>query len=345
MSLINTRLQNMRAAGNLDKNETRPSRYGAFDAFAQMTDQPGSIITKELKDKFAISIGNTFQTPVIDYDGGISIGSTRSVTIADSENTSQLVTISATTYAFGFTIVPAVYMNNEIGQQADFERKMLKYIYALAVALDTAAVAKLSADKSQIFADALGYTVTSNVIQIPLAAREQALSDITPIMSANDYFGNLHIIGNGGVEALTLKLKQSGIWNDVNLQMEFLDKILHFSTRIANEVADYGNFYAVTEGNLGILSRVERESLLGTKTADGHQWSVENLPVVGIPVGTYFYESVGDFNAIAGAASADLTRARKEHYGFAVDIAFVTAYNSAIASKANPIAKVALLKA
>ena len=56
-----------------------------------------------------------------------------------------------------------------------------------------------------------------------------------------------------------------------------------------------------------------------------------------MPVGTYFYDSVGDYNAIAGAATADMTRTRKEHYGFAVDVAFLTAYNSSPTTLASPI--------
>ena len=49
------------------------------------------------------------------------------------------------------------------------------------------------------------------------------------------------------------------------------------------------------------------------------------------------YDSVGDFSAIAGAATADMKRTRKEHYGFAVDVAFITAYNSDPATLPSPI--------
>ena len=61
--------------------------------------------------------------------------------------------------------------------------------------------------------------------------------------------------------------------------------------------------------------------------------------MLNIPVGTYYYESVGDYHAIAGDASADMTRNLKQHYGFAVDIAVVTAYNSAPSTLASPIIK------
>ena len=56
-----------------------------------------------------------------------------------------------------------------------------------------------------------------------------------------------------------------------------------------------------------------------------------------MPVGTYFYDSVGDYSAIGGEATADMKRTRKEHYGFAVDVAFITAYNSDPATLPSPI--------
>ena len=67
------------------------------------------------------------------------------------------------------------------------------------------------------------------------------------------------------------------------------------------------------------------------------------MPYIDVPVGLHYYEAVGDQSAIAGDATADLTCAKKEYYGFSVDVAFVVAYNSDLDTKANPIilAKVA----
>ncbi len=345
MSLINTRIQNVRAQGNLDKNELRPSRYGGLDLFMLQSDDPAGILTPELKAAATTSIGNVLQTPVIDFDGSISIGNARTVTIADSENTSQMQTISFATYAFGFTIVPAMFMNNEISIQRDFERKFNKYLYKLGQVLDSAAIAALSAAKTQVFADLLSYTETGNVVQVPWTLRENAIGDINPMMAANDHFSQIHLLGNAGIESIIMKLTERDIYNSENKTLEFSDKILHFSTRIANDTDEYANGYAVQAGSVGILTRFERESLLGTKMADGTEWGIDTLPLLNFPVGTYFYESKGDFNTIGGAATADLTRARKEHYGFAVDIAFITTYNSDPTTIASPIMKVAVLKA
>lgn len=342
MSLINTRIQNIRAKSNLDKNEIRPSRYGALDMFMRQTDEPGSIITPELKQKAENSIGNTLETPVIDFDAGVTIGNVRNAVIADDENTSQMFAITFATFSWGFTLVPALFMNNEISLQADFERKFNKYLYKFAETLDAAAVASLEAAKTQVFNDSLNYTVTANELVSSFAERENIIGDINPIMAANDHFGLIHICGNAGVESIVQKLAQKDIFNSENKTLEYSDKMLHFTTRIPNDAGEYANMYAVQEGSVGILTRFERESILGTKMADGTEWSIDTLPMLNMPVGTYFYESRGDQSAIAGASTADLTRGYKQHHGFAADVAFLTPYNSSPATIANPIVKAAV---
>lgn len=328
MSLVLTRIQNIRANSNLDKFEYRPSRYGALNAFMVQSEDPTGILTEELKQKARTSIGNTLETPVIDYDADITIGSTRTLTIADSENTSKMVQITFATYAWGFTIAPAMYMNNEIGIQKDFETKMMKYIYAFAKKLDEAALAQLAASKTQILKNKLLYDFSSNAINAKWTERENVFGDLEVMMGANDFYGQLHIVGDPGVESIMRKLQQHGLYNDVNKQNEFGTKVVHLTNNIAAAGGKYAQGYAVNAGSLGMLTRFERDCLLGTVSGDGHEWGIATLPLLNMPVGTYFYDSVGDYNAIAGAATADMTRTRKEHYGFAVDVAFLTAYNS-----------------
>lgn len=337
MSLVLTRIQNIRANSNLDKFEYRPSRYGALNAFMVQSEDPTGILTEELKQKARTSIGNTLETPVIDYDADITIGSTRTLAIADSENTSKMVQITFATYAWGFTIAPAMYMNNEIGIQKDFETKMMKYIYAFAKKLDEAALAALAANKTQILKNPLLYDWSANAINAKWTERENVFGDLEVMMGANDFYGQLHLVGDPGVESIMRKLQQHGLYNDVNKQNEFGTKIVHLTNNIAAAEGKYAQGYAVNAGSLGMLTRFERDCLLGTVSGDGHEWGIATLPLLNMPVGTYFYDSVGDYNTIAGAATADMTRTRKEHYGFAVDVAFLTAYNSAPSTLASPI--------
>ena len=339
MSLVATRLQNWRINNpELDRNMTRPSEYGALDFFIQQTDAPNSIISSELRDRAFASIGNTVQVPVINYDGDVTVSNTRSCVIADDENTSALYTVVWTTYAVGFTMVPTLYMNNEINYQHDFERKMEKVCRALAASLDTAAVTALSAAKTQVFGDLLQYSQTGNVVQVPWQMATEILGDFNPMMRANDFPETIHLIGNAGMDSLIRKLAQHDIYNDVNKRLEYDNKIIHYSNRVANESGVYATTFAVADGNVGVLTRVDREALRRAR-ANFHEWDVVRLPFIDLPVGSHYYTAVGDQSAIAGDASADMTCNVKEYFGFSVDVAFIVAYNSAPSTVSSPIIK------
>lgn len=337
MSLVLTRIQNTLAKSKMDKYEYRASRYGALDAFMVQSNDPTGILTPELKEKARTSIGTVLQTPVIDYDAGITIGNTRTLTIQDSENTSRFIDITFATYAWGFTITPAMYMNNEIDIQRDFDTKMMKYIYKFAQKLDEAALAALAASKTSVMKNKLLYDFSSGALNAKWSERENVFGDLEVMMGANDFYGQLHIVGDPGVESIMRKLQQHGLYNDVNKQNEFGNKVVHLTNNLAAAGGKYAQGYAVNAGSLGMLTRFERDCLLGTVSGDGHEWGIATLPLLNMPVGTYFYDSVGNYSDIAGEATADMVRTRKEHYGFAVDVAFITAYNSAPDTNPSPV--------
>lgn len=339
MSLVATRLQNWRVENpEFDRNMTRPCEYGALDFFIEQTNAPTSIISQNLRDRAFASIGNTVQIPVINYDGDVQVYNVRSCVIPDDENTSALYTIVWATYAVGFTMTPAAYMNNEITYEHDFFRKLEKITRALADTLDKGAIAALEANKTQVFKDLLNYTKQGNVIEVPTQMATEILGDINPIMRANCYPEMIHIIGNAGVDSLVRKLAQHGVYNDVNKRMEYDNKVFHYTNNVLNESSKNGTFFAVADGNVGVLTRVDREALRGTK-ANFHEWDVVRLPLIDLPVGSHYYTAVGDQSSIMGAATEDLTCAVKEYFGFSVDVAFLVAYNSDAATVANPIIK------
>lgn len=339
MSLVATRLQNWRIENpELDKNMFRPCEYGALDFFVEQTDAPNSIISPNLRERAFASMGNTVQVPVLNYDGDVTVSNVRSCTIADDENTSALYTVVWKTYSVGFTMVPTLYMNNEISYEHDFNRKMEKICRALANALDTDAVAALEAAKTQVFKDLLQYQQSSNVIEVPKQMATEILGDINPIMRANCYPEMIHVIGNAGVDSLIRKLAQHGIYNDVNKRMEYDNKIIHYTNNVLNGQGKNGTFFAVADGNVGILTRVDREALRRA-SANFHEWDVVRLPYIDLPVGSHYYTAVGDQSTIAGDASADMVCNVKEYFGFSVDVAYIVAYNSDVENVANPIVK------
>lgn len=339
MSLVATRLQNWRVENpEFDRNMTRPCEYGALDFFIEQTDARNSILSPYLRERAFASMGNTVQIPVINYDGNVEVSNVRTCVIEDNENTSALYTVVFATYAVGFTMVPAAYMNNEISYNHDFIRKIEKVTRALANKLDTDAVAALEANKTQVFKDKLQYTVTGNTVEVPTVMATEILGDINPLMRANCFPEQIHIIGNAGVDSLVRKLAQHGVYNDVNKRMEYDNKVLHYTNNVQNEAGKNGTFYAVADGNVGVLTRVDREALRRARS-NGHEWDVVRLPFINLPVGSHYYTAVGDQSAIMGDATADLTCAVKEYFGFSVDVAFIVAYNSDPTQIANPIIK------
>ena len=339
MSLIATRIQNWRVeTPEFDKNMTRPSEYGALDFFVNQTDSGRSFVTPELKQKAMASIGTNIEIPAINFDGDVTVANVRTCTIADNENTSVLVPVTFATYSVGFTMVPAMYMNNDISYQHDFRRKMEKVVRALADKLDQDAVAALEARKTQVFKDLLIYEQSANTVEVPWDLRNEILGDLAPIMRANDYRGQLHVIGNAGIDSHVGKLAQHGLYNDVNKQLEYAGKVFHYTNNVTNGADIYASAIVAEDGQVGILTRAHRENRLRTKAND-HEWDIVRLPILELPVDTHFYTAVGDQSAVAGESTSDMTCNVKEHYSFAVDVAYMVAFNSAPATIAEPILK------
>lgn len=338
MSLAATKVQNVRAKNpELDKNEHRLSEYGALDFFVQQS-MSNPLLTRETKEQAIKGAGKVIETPAIKYDGSVTVATSRTCTIADDENESVLVPYTWKTYQVGFTMVPAQYSNNDIDYEKDFTAKLKKVARALGAKMDEDAIAQLEANKTQVYADTLLYGNTANVLQVPFASREEILSDVEPMMEANDFYEGIHIIGNAGIKSLLNKLDEKGTFQAVDKTLEYANKKFHFSNRLANEEGKYATFYAVEDGNVDMLFRYDREAVRGS-SANGHEWDIVNMPYLDIPVGLHYYTEVGDQSAIAGTATADLVCGIKEFYGFSVDVAYVVAYNSSLSTRANPIMK------
>ena len=81
---------------------------------------------------------------------------------------------------------------------------------------------------------------------------------------------------------------------------------------------------------------------MGHSTADGHIWDIENLPMLNMPFGTYYYEGAYDATAVGGASTAHLTATKGQWFAFHSAFAFMRAYNSDRATIPGSILKVAL---
>ena len=339
-------LQNLRERDlAMSKNSLRMGEYGALELFVEQSRIAGGIINPELRDRVFRSIGRTVQIPVFDPNGNIAVTTSRSCTVSDAENTSKLYTVTFANVSSGFTMVPNLYHNNEFSYEDDWIMKYRTMEDKLGDALDVLAVTALGTAQTQVFAQELGYTITGNSVQVPYTKRVNIFGDVKGMMRANrDRADGLHIVGNAGCEAVVRNLQIFGAQNAQNLNNEFAGCRLHYTNNVANaeDIADpatsfSGAFYAVAPGMVGFLSRVSRPELNNTRTRIGHEWGTEVLPGLGLEFGFHYYESVGDMSSIASTASADMTCDKKEHFGFSLDVAFITAYNASISTIANPI--------
>ena len=344
MSIATTILQNMRDRDlAMSKNSLRIGSYGALEMFLDESRAEGGIITPTLREKAWLSAGRTLQIPVWDPNGNIAVTTSRSCTISDAENISKLYTVTFANVSSGFTMVPNLYDNNEFSYEDDWIMKYRTMEDKLGDALDVLAITALGTAQTQVFAQQLGYTVTGNSVQVPYAKRVNIFGDVKGMMRANRYRGDrMHIVGNAGCEAVVRNLQIFGGQNAQNLDREFAGNILHYTNNVANAEQSGGTtfsgaFYAVAPGMVGFLSRPSRAERNNTKTRVGHEWGTEVLPGLGMEFGFHYYESVGDMSSIASTASADMVCDKKEHFGFSLDVAFITAYNASISTIANPI--------
>ena len=329
------------------KNSLRIGEYGAFELYREQSNDPNGIITPAAKEEaWNRSQGRVMQMTVLDPNTNIVVSNSRSCVITDAENTSKQVTVNFVYVGFGFTMVPTLYHNNQIGYQQDFSVKYHTGEDAMLNALDQLCIANLALGQSQVFAQDLGYTITGNAVQVPYTKRTNIFGDLKAMMRANKFrTDELHIVGNAGCEAILRNLGIFGANNAQNLDAERRGNRLHYTNNVANAAQSGGTTYsgacyAVAPGMVGMLTRASRAELYGIKSIVGHEWDTVMLPGLGIEAGYHYYQSVGDMSSIAGAASADMVCDMKEYFGFGVEVALLTAYNAAIATYANPIIKV-----
>ena len=346
--ILATRLLNFIERSNLDKHEARPSKYGALKAFQNDTARMGGIVTQGLQARALAAIGSTLQTPVINYDGTIAIRSTRPVVIPMSESNSALVTISFTTFAFGIREYPALYVNNYLTAQEDFNNKFQQRLNALGNATDIACLAAMEASKTQVLSDTLGgrYALVGNVVEAPQAEKDFFVGDIDLLQNGNDFYGGQIIVGNNSLHSLVRnRLIEQGKFNERDKSYQYNNKEWYFTNRLANAGTHTATGFAVEPGSLGFLYQFEPDALLETKTSN-HKWDKGLLPMLDLPVSLYEYDGVEDATAagsnVAGAAGVALERTSYKAYDFAGIFAFITAYNSSSGTRPSAVMKVAL---
>lgn len=349
MSLVQTLMQPLRAeykADTLDKNEIRPSMYGAWDFFQKQSKLAGGLFTDQVKKFIDESAGQNVDIPVLNAPD-VTISNVRSCTIAADTETSALVRLTFVTYQFGFTMVPSRFKNNDIGYQQLFNQKLKAYLLKLADTLDTAAVNTLNINRNTYFPAAITkyYANVANALQVPLEARDDFFNQLEAIFREMDYYEMINIIGSTSLLPIINRLKAQGAGNMINQSFQFNPYRWHTTNRLLNGAGVGATVFGVPDGYVATRNRNMPDniagSIIGPEDAPMNQWGLAQMPIVNLEMGTYYTRSCADNSTLdgGGARMTQLQRSLTEGFSWDTDVCFLTSYNSSPTTKYNPILK------
>ena len=96
--------------------------------------------------------------------------------------------------------------------------------------------------------------------------------------------------------------------------------------------------YAVQEGSTAFENRNDPDAVMKARIGDHIVWDEIDMPIVNLKMGSFYREDCGDAAGLH-AGTTGLRRTKREGFEFSTDVVFATAYNSAMASRYNPILK------
>lgn len=349
MSLVTTLMQPLRTKyvpGTLDKNEIRPSRYGAWDFFQKQSNLPGGILTDEARAFIKKSAGQNVDIPVLNAQN-VTISNVRSCVIPADTETSALVRLTFVTYAFGFTMTPARHSNNDVGYQQLFDQKLEQYLLKLAATLDTAAVNTLNINRNIYFPAEITsyYPVIANALQVPLEGRDDFFNQLEAVLMTMDYYGAANIIGSTSLMPLINRLKNQGTGNAVNQSFQFDPYRWNTTNRLTNAAGVGATLFTVPDGYVATDNRNMPDNIMKSIIGDAanpiKEWGEAVMPIVNLKMGTYYTQDCADMSALdgGGARMTQLQRSKVEAFAFDTDVVFITAYNSDPTTKYSPIVK------
>lgn len=319
----------------LYENEFRGTDHGALEFYASQNGMMGGSVTSDIMARAEGSMGNTMKFPVLKRNTTATVSATRACSGENNEVDSAMVGLNWIVVRDSFWMFPNRYMNNDIAMQEHFDANMIALINRCADKLEDYCLADLSANKTQVIADTLGYGFTSNSVDVPAANRETCLVDIAGMMRSNNYPGHLHIVGTYGVQNIVSHLHEHGVYNDVNRGIEYMGKTFHTSGRMSKGDG-FAALYAVEEGQVGFVSRLSRAQYNNDKVLD-KEWGSVVLPGTGVNFGIVRTVHTGDMTQYLDSSAADMKCDYGVEYVFEAEIAFLDKYNSDITAYANPI--------
>lgn len=343
MSLINTYRQEIRAKvpRPVDRDEWRFTRYGLLTAAREMTASVNSIITDELMQKAKISEGTDLKVPVFEIGDDVVIKSVRSCNIGNLENTTDYVTVNWVTLVADISMKKAEHHKNEVTYLQDLNRKLTKVDHAFAKAVEDLIYTKLDTEKSGVYNSPIvgsSYSVVGNTLQITAAQQPTFFNDLEAIMEGDDFYSMpFKVLGSTTLKPSVKHYGNQGASNDENLTYQFDAYDFRFSNHVTIAAGRTATGFVMSDGTLGIMTRINADAEMGNKAGDGTEWGKTYFERFGFEVGVMYKSKCSDLSGQAGLEH--LTASMVENWQFSIDVALLTPYNSDPASLAGVIKK------
>jgi len=304
--------------------EGRLSQYDAFKAFQDNTER---LVPAQELERAKKSSRHVTKMPVLNKID-FTIGNSRACSPADTEATSAFVQPSYTTYSFSFHMTPSYNAENYIAYQEEFAHKMLQGLKKFGETIDTAAVAFLEANLTQVNTSPLFGGIVADTVTVPDADKEAFYQSIPSIMRRND-LPDMRVIDIANPEAQIMydSIARQGEGNAVNTAYQISNFAPYRSNRVSLDADTQECHYLVPEGHLGVLDWIPEDYRVGRVISEGDLWSSVVDPVFGLTWGLRYVAECTDLSAVVGGID-DLTTAFVEKYEFSIDMAFLTSYSS-----------------
>ncbi len=320
-----------------DAFEHRVTNAGAYEYFRRQQLVAG--LQSEI-DRFKKAEAHAVKVPALKA-GTVTIGSARSLTIASNPATSELTTLSFATVRSAFTMIPAINQYNDITYQNEFNRLMEDVENAWLDQFDLLAATQLNTHKAQyLAADGNPYPLTNDELIVPYTDKELVFSEIDHIYKADKLPANsISVIGNTRMMPLYGQMAEYSKFNQQDKTLRLGNKDFYISNNIASEANyPYLGYFSLPNA-VGFYNWNDMDAKMNSKAYNG-EVSVQMMPKVGIPVAVFRNEKFKDNSAVLTGGERSLI----EEWEFSTDIAWLTSYNSAPTTKADPIIKFKIVK-
>ncbi|MEA3446455.1 MAG: hypothetical protein U9R19_17205 [Bacteroidota bacterium] len=318
-----------------DKYEDKLAGIGAYNAFKADTinliPNIGEIIAGRVNPNQALKF------PVIKKNEQ-AVGTVRTIGISGTEGVSALQAITYGTITYDILLSPSSFAGNEIGYEKALMRELANADIAMARKADILAVAALDANKNLVD-NTSGYPLSfaAGLYTASNAQKDKILNVAPQILTANNFEDEgLNIIGSIETKSEVSELMQFGVYNNQNKALVLNDKNFYFSNRLVRGTGNQMTMFAAPKGTLAVIPFIESDAQMGIDLG-GKKYYKVFMPKLGLSVGVYEIKDAVDRSGIDGAG---FEHAATYKWQLAVDLAFVTPYNSDTAVVTAPIHKI-----